>query len=301
MQLKFFKNSDLSDDDLLRTYRQSKDSKMIGELYLRYHNQILSVCSCYFKLSESEDTAMEIFERLPQQIVKFEIKNFKSWLLSVTHNFCRSKANRNNRSGENNLEYIEDFTESFIENAMILSLIEESNETENGRLIDLILDALDYLDKDQRLCMELFYLQEKSYKEIEEITQWTYNQIKSHIQNARRNIKAYIDKISKNKSVEIDSQNLVKIFMEKMQFLSLMYESNKTDHEKLDKWVKDAYYMLETDQKRCIELLYLQNKTYREIERITHWNFYKIKGCLERGRNNMKEYIERKVNGHEPI
>jgi RNA polymerase sigma-70 factor (ECF subfamily) len=48
------------------------------------------------------------------------------------------------------------------------------------------------LAEEQRICVEQFYLQEKSYEEIEKATGYSYNQVKSYIQNGKRNLKNYL-------------------------------------------------------------------------------------------------------------
>jgi RNA polymerase sigma-70 factor (ECF subfamily) len=62
--------------------------------------------------------------------------------------------------------------------------------------IDLKLEQLEMamkiLGEEQKQCIELFYLQEKSYKEVTEITGFSMNQVKSFIQNGKRNLKNYL-------------------------------------------------------------------------------------------------------------
>ena len=49
------------------------------------------------------------------------------------------------------------------------------------------------LNNEQRLCVELFYLQEKSYHEVAEMTSFSMNNVKSYIQNGKRNLKNCIE------------------------------------------------------------------------------------------------------------
>ncbi|RZK48411.1 MAG: hypothetical protein EOO59_16850, partial [Hymenobacter sp.] len=49
--------------------------------------------------------------------------------------------------------------------------------------------ALSQLPPDQRRCLELFYLEEKSYQEIVATTGLALNLVKSHLQNGRRMLK----------------------------------------------------------------------------------------------------------------
>jgi RNA polymerase sigma-70 factor (ECF subfamily) len=50
------------------------------------------------------------------------------------------------------------------------------------------------LNEDQKQCINLFYLQKKSYLEITTTTGFTLMQVKSHIQNGKRNLKIMLEK-----------------------------------------------------------------------------------------------------------
>ncbi len=58
----------------------------------------------------------------------------------------------------------------------------------DGILISLR-DAMESLKDEQRRCIELMYLQEKTYQEISHLTGYDFNQVKSYIQNGKRNLK----------------------------------------------------------------------------------------------------------------
>jgi RNA polymerase sigma-70 factor (ECF subfamily) len=48
----------------------------------------------------------------------------------------------------------------------------------------------------QKQSIDLFYLKEKCYKEIAEITGFTLNDVKSYIQNGKRNLKICLERNS---------------------------------------------------------------------------------------------------------
>lgn len=60
---------------------------------------------------------------------------------------------------------------------------------EKDSLLQKMQAALQQLNPDQRQCVNLFYLQKKSYAEVAEITGFTMLQVKSHIQNGKRKLK----------------------------------------------------------------------------------------------------------------
>ena len=54
--------------------------------------------------------------------------------------------------------------------------------------------ALLQLNEEQKKCIELFYLQDKCYQEVAELTGYTMNTVKSAIQNGKRNLKIILSK-----------------------------------------------------------------------------------------------------------
>ena len=63
------------------------------------------------------------------------------------------------------------------------------NEVQKEGTFQQLEKALLELNKEQRVCVDLFYLKEKCYQEISDTTGYTLNQIKSFIQNGKRNLK----------------------------------------------------------------------------------------------------------------
>ena len=63
------------------------------------------------------------------------------------------------------------------------------NQYKKESQIQLMQIALNELNTEQRRCLELFYLDNKSYTEIMTITGYNNNEVKSHIQNGKRNLK----------------------------------------------------------------------------------------------------------------
>jgi DNA-directed RNA polymerase specialized sigma24 family protein len=54
--------------------------------------------------------------------------------------------------------------------------------------------CLDTLSLEQKQIVELFYLQNKCYKDIETMTGLEWNKVRSHIQNGRRNLRICMEK-----------------------------------------------------------------------------------------------------------
>ncbi|MFP5471657.1 MAG: RNA polymerase sigma factor [Bacteroidia bacterium] len=174
--------STLSDNELIEHYRKTNNSKWVGELFNRYAHLVYGVCMKYLKKPvDAEDAAMKIFEKLLEDLKHHEVQNFQSWLHIVSKNHClmdlRKRANGSPTVDFEAASY--QLTES--------SNIEEA-ELKEEQLSGLE-KAINQLNEEQKLCIELFYLQEKCYQEVAETTGYTLKQVKSYIQNGKRNLK----------------------------------------------------------------------------------------------------------------
>lgn len=179
----------LSDLDLIDKYKKTGDNEFLGELFERYTHFIFCVCLKYFRNEEkSKDAVMQIVEKLMVDLHKHEISNFKSWLHVVTKNFCLMQLR-----SEKNLDKRQDLLEKdAIEIMEIDNILHPDNANDLDIKIDILKEAINELDEDQKKCIDLFYLQDKSYAEVVEITGYTMNQVKSFIQNGKRNLKISI-------------------------------------------------------------------------------------------------------------
>jgi len=62
-------------------------------------------------------------------------------------------------------------------------------DMEREQLIQQLEAAVTTLVKEQRICIELFYLQRLTYALVAARTGYTVGEVKSHIQNGKRNLK----------------------------------------------------------------------------------------------------------------
>ncbi|MEA3443830.1 MAG: sigma-70 family RNA polymerase sigma factor [Bacteroidota bacterium] len=171
-------------DDLLlvKHYRKTSDSTYISEIFERYHHLVYGVCLKYLDREEAKDTVLLIFEKLMSDLHKHEIQNFSSWLHSVTRNQCLMILRQKSRQRQHETGYKTE-----------MHIVPKDDELELIKIkeiqFNLLEEALKNLKPEQRQCVELFYLKEKCYKEIEDITGFSNKQVKSYIQNGKRNLK----------------------------------------------------------------------------------------------------------------
>jgi len=176
-----------SDTELISYYVNEEDQEAVGILFTRYSHLVYGVCLKYLKNeNDAQDAVMDIFEKLMKDLKSHHIKNFKSWLYSVSKNFCLMELRKTRHFHEINNYALEKLSEEFMDSGIELHPNSESGP-ENR--IEKMLDAVNKLNHEQKQCIELLYLNQKSYKEVMHITGYSMNQVKSYIQNGKRNLK----------------------------------------------------------------------------------------------------------------
>jgi RNA polymerase sigma factor (sigma-70 family) len=184
--LKNIKTPDATDLELVEAYKQSGNLETLAALYQRYMELVYGVCLKYFKEPESaKDAVMQIFEELVQKLYKYEIGNFKSWLYTLAKNYClmQLRTPRNLKTVELDPGIMQSEEETHLNGVF--------KKEEDFKRMDKCLQTL---SMDQKETVELFYLQQKCYKDIAEITGKDWNKIRSLVQNGRRNLKICMEK-----------------------------------------------------------------------------------------------------------
>jgi RNA polymerase sigma-70 factor (ECF subfamily) len=202
---KLFQKSQ-TDEELIRHYQQTGELSLVADLYERYASMIFGVCMKYLKNEEdSKDVAMSLFEKLSKTLKQTDVQNFKSWLHVIVKNQClmylRSQKTKNEKiiplnerfQADNSIEE-DDFSEnitSIMENQFFWNPSDEDLLEQNLSMLE---KGIAKLPTEQKACVELFYLKDKCYKEISEITGYDTHKVKSYIQNGKRNLKIYLEK-----------------------------------------------------------------------------------------------------------
>lgn len=179
---------ELDDSALISFFKESGDKSLVGELFVRYTRMTMGVCMKYLKdEEESKDAVMQIFEKLLLDLPHHNIENFRSWLYSVAKNHCLMQL-RKSKTKETYHEKI-DFQENSMENDH-----ESHPAIEKERQLQKMEKGMMELEEEQHKCLELFFLKDKCYQEIVNITGYSLNQVKSYIQNGKRNLRIHMMK-----------------------------------------------------------------------------------------------------------
>ncbi len=174
-----------SDAELVQQYRENGNMDTLGELYNRYMELVYGVCLKYMKEPEdAKDCVINIFEELVIKLRKYEVDNFKGWLYQLSKNHCLMKI-RSDKKIPINID------------ADVMHLSENNhldNAMEKEKDLNSMENCIEQLPGDQKKAIQLFYLEEKCYKDISAITNTEINMVRSFIQNGRRNLKICMEK-----------------------------------------------------------------------------------------------------------
>lgn len=181
------KQQHITDAELLEQFNKDHNNEWLGILLQRYTLLLLGVCMKYLKNEEeAKDSVQQVFLKVIQELHKYKVEYFKSWLYMVAKNHCLMKLRE--RQGKITLEITDRFTAKQEDETDLQSLVQ------NDHTLELMAVALKELNPEQQQCVTLFYLQKKSYHEVSNATGYNLLQVKSYIQNGKRNLKILIEK-----------------------------------------------------------------------------------------------------------
>jgi len=113
-----------------------------------------------------------------------------------------------------------------------------------------------------------------------------------------RDFKNWLYRVAKNHCLMILRKRKVKdkaegeLFQDKQQeFMEIMFEGHLPDEEKDVESIlislHDAMNTLKEEQRRCLELMYFEKKTYQEISRLTGYSLKQVKSYIQNGKRNL--------------
>ena len=177
-------NTHTPDNDVnnwLKQFLKTSDNRYWGYIFEKYKKIIYIKCHNFLTNEDDAlDATSEAFIKAFTNIKSFDLQRpFLPWIIQIATNICIDAIRKKNRI---------QFTQ--IENAKnITNFDNPSNKHENAEIKDHLKQAIRNLPTQQKRCFCLFYVQQRSYKEIAELTGYPHNEVRSHIQNSRRKVR----------------------------------------------------------------------------------------------------------------
>jgi len=192
----------MTDEALVKKYRQARDMNSFKTLVRRYQNRIFN--SAYHLIGnkeEAEEVAQDTFVKVHQGIDNFrEDASFGAWVFRISHNLCMDiLRNRKKRVAiqtipllartgeETDGDYeagVDDIADMTLEPAQVLDLKEES---------EIIEFSLKSLPEAQRAVLILHDLEGFQYQQIAEIIGASIGTVRSRLHYGRIKLKEMLD------------------------------------------------------------------------------------------------------------
>ncbi len=148
---------------------------------------LLGVCMKYLKNEEdAKDSVQQVFLKVINDLPKYKVEYFKSWVYMVTKNHCLMKLRD---KGKTPVELNEQAMSAPDERDTRVKALEKEYH-----LLSME-QALQLINNEQQVCIKLFYLQKQTYQQISDSTGFSVMQVKSHIQNGKRNLKIQMQRM----------------------------------------------------------------------------------------------------------
>lgn len=180
-------NDERSDEQLLERYVQSGDPASLGRLYERYMNMVYGVALKVLRdPDKAEDAVMSIYEELMQKARVHRVESFRGWLYVLARNHCLMEWRKMQRRPTDLHDPADMNRYDTGETAFDFELPQQS--------VNLLEKCLAGLVELQRRCVQLFYYDDKSYREIADLIREDVGKVRSYIQNGRRNLKICLEK-----------------------------------------------------------------------------------------------------------
>ena len=171
-----------TDEELVFKIVETNSCQLLALLYGRFYKAIYNRCYGFSKnKEEAEDLTHDVFIRLFTKLKTFKGNSkFSTWLFSIVYNttisFLRKKQIHWEEINEDRVDYQFGSTET------------ASDLFKSEERMKYINEALSKMGEQQQVLVQLFYLEELSMKEIEEIIGIKMNSIKIGLMRARQNL-----------------------------------------------------------------------------------------------------------------
>lgn len=171
----------VSDEDLVKNYLETQESRYFDKLYVKYSNKVFSKCISLLKNEAlAQDATQDIFLKIFLNLSKFGGKSkFSTWIYSITYNYCIDlirKAKKEKNIFSEDIENAPDLAEEVPDSALL--------EIEVKKL-KVILEKIPVGDKAVLL---MKYQDDMSIKEISESLDKSESAIKMKIKRAKHKV-----------------------------------------------------------------------------------------------------------------
>jgi RNA polymerase sigma-70 factor (ECF subfamily) len=190
---------------------------------------------------------------------------------------------------------------SHIKNASDAELVARFKETGDNLCIGELFSRYKHLvfgvcmkyladeDESQDVQMQVFekLLRDLQRHNVEQFKGWLYTVTKNEC----------LMYIRSRKSKRLNDQELKKDMTGLMETEMSMHPEGITDTEHQLREMEDSLEGLAENQRRCLELFYLEMKCYKEVSDMTGFSLNEVKSFIQNGKRNLKILMSKRKHG----
>jgi len=182
-----------SDDEIIRRVLDG-DANAFEHLLVKFQDQVLRIVRKHIPYGQVEETAQDVFVRAYQSLPTFKGKSgFKQWLSAITIRTCYDFWRKQYRSREFPMSTLtekhQDWLEKIISDQSSQLFNKQSSQKEAREVLDW---ALNRLSAEDRMVLELVYLEGLSGKEAAKLLGWSVANVKIRSHRSRKKLRKLI-------------------------------------------------------------------------------------------------------------
>jgi RNA polymerase sigma-70 factor (ECF subfamily) len=175
------------------------DNGSFEVLIARYQPRLFGTARKYARReSEVEDIVQEVFLKAYTKLSTFRGDSpFEHWLMRLAVRTCYDFLREHQRNREQTLSEITEEESKWLER---VSVGDETNDAHNAAAARLVIHRLlEHLSPESRLIIQMLEIEEKSLKEIAQLTGWSIPMIKVRAFRARASMRKVLEKLDQER------------------------------------------------------------------------------------------------------
>jgi RNA polymerase sigma-70 factor (ECF subfamily) len=166
----------------------------------RYQDLVLKIVKKHTPYDQAEEIVQDVFIRAYQSLPTFRGKStFKQWLSSVAVKTCYDFWRKRYRSRELPMSSLSEAHQNWLEGVISNQSMAEFNQQSSQQEAREVLDwALERLSAQDRMVIELVYLEGLSVKEAAELLGWSTANVKIRSFRARKVLQKLLEELIDN-------------------------------------------------------------------------------------------------------
>lgn len=173
------------------------DANAFESLLIRYKDMVLKIVKKHVPYNDVEETTQDVFLRAYQSLPSFKGKSgFRQWLSSIAVRTCYDFWRKTYRSREVPMSVLTEKHQKWLEEVITeqseQAINEKGSQNEARELLDW---ALERLSAEDRMVMELVYLEGLSGKEAADLLGWSVANVKVRCFRSRKKLEKILEQV----------------------------------------------------------------------------------------------------------